>query len=222
MNMSQSSEISKILAVPESNRDSHWEIHFFQAIVNSKLNVLSPDPQTGPDSWPYLMVEVTQDGQDSFQTVLQWLYNKGIGLVINPLKPTYPDFVFPYGMLWHFRETGWFYKNNQIKSTTPQVHTLDVQTSEQWKMGPPTEEFLPQYVRKILREFLRDQGVLNPRILMLSQSGEYYDLAFSIESLGNPEEKEHQGILEALSWFLPPHYSLALVKESQLVPFNSL
>src|SRR5690606_22017578 len=88
--------------------------------------------------------------------------------------------------------------------------------------GAPTEKYLPTYVRKIVREFLRDQNVLAPKILMLSPDGQHYDLAFSLESLGNPPATEHQGIAEALAWFLPPHYSLVLTSEQGLPDFIDL
>jgi hypothetical protein len=40
--------------------------------------------------------------------------------------------------------------------------------------------------------------------------------------LGNPPTKEHQGIAEAISWFLPPHYSIVLISETGLPPFAAL
>jgi len=88
--------------------------------------------------------------------------------------------------------------------------------------GPPSPQYLPQYVRNILKEFFRDQGVLMPKILVMSADRKHYDLAISLESLGNPPEKEHQGIAEALSWFLPPHYSIVLVSEKGLPSFVEL
>ena len=75
-------------------------------------------------------------------------------------------------------------------------------------------------MRKILRDFFRDQGLLAVKILMMSQDGKNFDLAISLESLGNPPEKEHQGIAEAISWFLPPHYSLLIVSEKGLPSYD--
>jgi hypothetical protein len=54
-------------------------------------------------------------------------------------------------------------------------------------------------VRNILKEFFRDQGVFAPKILVMSSDRVNYDLVFSLESLGNPPVKEHQGIAEAIS-----------------------
>jgi hypothetical protein len=49
-----------------------------------------------------------------------------------------------------------------------------------------------------------------------------YDLCFSLESFGNPPETEHKGLAEALSWFLPAHYSIALISEKLLPGFEAL
>lgn len=205
-----------LLAVPDKNRDEKWEDQFLQAFTNSTVSVLSQDPQNGPDNWPYLMVEVSEQGTEPAQRVLEWLSLRGIGLVVNPQKD-YPDFVMNFGMIWNFRKTGRF------------IHRVPAVSTGEWtgetkliKAGPPTEEYLPAFVRKIIREFFRDQGIMDPRILMISNDGTNYDLAVSLESLGNPPESEHKGIAEALAWFLPGHYSLVLVSEKGLPKFESL
>jgi hypothetical protein len=140
-----------------------------------------------------------------------------LGLVVNPQKE-YPDYVFSYGMIWHFRETGLFYRAKAETSSG----SFELRQGEKLHSGPPTPEYLPQYVRSILKQFFMDQGLLNVKILVMSADRVNYDLAFSIESLGNPPVKEHQGIAEAISWFLPPHYSIALVSEKGLPAFVSL
>ena len=88
--------------------------------------------------------------------------------------------------------------------------------------GVPTEQFLPMYVRKVLKDFFRDQGVLEPKMLMILQDEKNYDLCFSLESLRNPPQAEHAGVAEAISWFLPPHYSVVLISEQNLPSFVSL
>ncbi|MGZ3690877.1 MAG: hypothetical protein ACXVAX_05210, partial [Pseudobdellovibrio sp.] len=182
------------------------------------------DPQQGPDGWPYLITETQVDGQpvgdknDSTQKIIHWLSTRGIGLVVNPRKLPYPDYVFSYGMLWSFRETGYFIKFNEIEKGSQLV----VEENAAVRTGPPTKEYLPDYVRQVLKDFFRDQSVFDAKILMISTDGINYDLCFSLESLGNPPESEHEGILEALAWFLPPHYSLAVISEKGLPTFESL
>ncbi len=215
--------IQEITQVPFKNRDEKWENSFFQKMIQTKFRVLSPDPQLGPDQWPYLMVEISENGTESPSQIIRWLADRGIGLVINPQKD-YPDYVFTYGMIWHFKNTGYFYKSISESSgdQQPQKETIEYTKSSLQHAGDASEEYLPKEVRKILKDFLRDQGVLSPKILVMSLDRKLYDLSFSLESLGNPPESEHSGIAEALSWFLPPHYSIVLISEIGLPPFFNL
>jgi len=89
-------------------------------------------------------------------------------------------------------------------------------------MGSPSEGYLPNGVRKILKEFLKQQGIMAPKITLLSEDQINFDLCFSVESFGSPENNEHEGILQAMSWFLPAHYSLAFVSQNGLPEFEDL
>lgn len=235
MNLSETN-LAAHLQINEDERNQAWEEKFFKLLTESNLQILAEDPQTGPDGWPYLICDIattvattqTQSKQakvDSAQKILHWLSSRGIGLVINSKKLPYPEYVFTFGMIWSFRETGFFikYQGERTKNSLNK-EAMQQQASKQFvieqnsplKVGAPTVEYLPPYVRAIVKNFLRDQGVFDARILMISVDGENYDLCFSLESLGSPPLAEHEGILEALSWFLPPHYAIALVSESSL------
>lgn len=210
--------IHEMTLVKEDLRNLDWEEKFFLELSKSEISLMTDQPQMGPDGWPYLLTQTDGEEKEPAQKIIQWAAQKGIGLVINPSKD-YPDYVFTYGMLWNFRETGRF-----LAAQVPlpsSLSKLEIGKGEIFK-GQPTEAFLPPYVRQVLKDFFRDQNLLQPKILLISQDQKNYDLAFSIESLGNPPEKEHQGILEAISWFLPPHYSLALVSEVQISGFEPL
>lgn len=207
----------ELTQVPEEKRDQHWENHFFNEISKGNLTLLKQEPHQGPDNWPYMIAETEAAAAEPAQKVMQWCALRGIGLVINPRKD-YPDYVFTYGMLWHFKETGLFYRS----AAEVPGGAIEIKAGEKLQAGPPNPSYLPDYVRNILREFFRDQSILRPRILVMSKDQKHYDLAFSLESLGNPPTKEHQGIAEALSWFLPPHYSIVLISEVGLPQFVDL
>ncbi len=212
-----------LLKVPEQDRNFGWEEKFFKKFSEEQVQLLSKDPQQGPDGWPYLICETFGKNSDeayeveTTQKLFHWLSQKGIGLVVNPRREPYPDYVFSYGMIWSFRETGYFSRPDLASKTGEAVFE-----NSKIKTGTPTEEFLPTYVKKVLKDFFRDQSVLNPKVLMASQDGTNYDLCFSLESLGNPPAKEHAGVAEAIAWFLPPHYSIVLISEKDLPPFISL
>ena len=215
------------LTTPDESRDQTWDEKFFKLLSDSQLRIIASEPQQGPDSWPYLMTEIVStpstttnsiDGVDSAQKIIFWLSTRGIGLVVNPNRTPYPDFVFSYGMIWSFRETGYF--NKYVNNT--ENKQLLIENPKAALFGEPTLEFLPQYVRKVLKDFFLDQSVFEAKVLMISNDGKNYDLCFSLESLGSPKSEEHQGILEALSWFLPPHYTIALISEKNLPSFSKL
>lgn len=210
-------KLQDVLKVPDSQRDEKWQNEFFQAFSESNIKLLSPEPQNGPDGWPYLLCETGPDAKEPSQKVIQWLADKGIGLVVNPGKD-YPDYIFSYGMLWHFTKTGLFYR----EVPPPKEGFYEFDPAEIQHAGTPSEDYLPKQARSILKDFFRDQGVLRPKVLLVSMDKVQYDLAISLESLGNPPEAEHQGIAEAISWFLPPHYSLLLVSEEGLPEFTDL
>lgn len=227
-NNASTSIMTEHLAIPDDRRNQAWDEKFFRLLSESHLKMVSADPQQGPDSWPYLIAEIVSQPSmatvgsvetvDSAQKILHWLSTRGIGLVINPYRLPHPDFVLTYGMIWSFRETGFFNKYQ----TQDENKQLLIENPAQAICGEPTLEFLPQYVRKVLKDFFLDQSVFDPKVLMVSADGKNFDLCFSLESLGNPKAQEHQGVLEALSWFLPPHYSLALISEKNLPAFKSL
>lgn len=211
--------LDKILSAPEEARNQKWEVDFFTHFVEDKIHLVYPDPKPGPDKWPYMMAQTTatQYPAEPVLKVLHWLHDKGIGLVINANKRL-PDYVFTYGMLWNYKETGQFISDFTSLNETK----FELDTTKNYYYGYPTKNFLPDYVRKILKDFFLQQSIVAPRILLLSKNEKDFDFCFSLESLGNPPPKEHGGILEAISWFLPSHYKLCLISEKNLPIFQNL
>ncbi len=203
----------------EAERDEQWEKDFLHAFPHSRLNIIKEEPTGGPDGWPYLLVVTDPIGTEPAPRVLDWLADKGIGLVVNPQKSV-PDYVFTYGMLWNQKVTGQFLSEAPGGEVRP--GQVKFEAGEKVIAGPPTKEYLPDYARTILREFFKQQNVLEPKILVMGTEARGYDLCFSVESLGNPAKGEHRGILESIAWFLPAHYQILLVSEKGLPPFHAL
>lgn len=208
-----------LLQTDIEQRDQAWESAFLEALPTSTARVLNPDPQEGPDHWPYLLAEAGgAEDDDDILNLVNWLTPKGIGLVINPQKPS-PDYVLTYGMIWNFRERGQFLTPNTNK---PKSGLFEVKNGQQLWVGAPSEQTLPKYVRGVIKQFLADQGIFAPKVLMVSTDNENFDLCFSIESLKSPPPHEHSNIAEALSWFLPAHYSVGLLSEKTAPGFAVL
>ncbi len=216
--MSRVLDLCRLCEQPESARDQEWEKAFLQALRDGHLNVEASAPQAGPDGWPYLHVRTHPQATEPARRVLEWLATQGVGLVLNAHKML-PDYTLTFGMIWNFIETNEFLISGE--SATPAGHVL-FQEGERVLAGPPSKQYLPPYVRAILSEFFERQGVPDPRVLVMSQDKKQFDLCFSLNSLGQPDESEHRGIAEALSWFLPLHYTVMLVGEEGLPKFHSL
>lgn len=203
--------MKEILAVPVEDRDEAWELSFFKALPKAQFQFLSESPIEGPDGMPYLAVNIADEGEPA-DKVLDWLGEKGVGLVINP-NDGQPDYVFSYGMIWNFLLHGEFL--TETDRDDPQKE-IEMTPGQEMMAGTPSESYLPPHVRTLFREFLSQQGVLKPRVVMLSQDSVNYDLCFSLESLGNPPQEEWQGVLEAFSWFFPLHYSFSILSEESI------
>jgi len=212
------STITELLETDVEKRDLEWEKSFLKALPQAPARVLNPDPQEGPDHWPYLLVEAgaSQD-DDTIENVVGWLSTRGIGLAINPSKPS-PDYVLTYGMIWNFRERGEFL----TESSTPKAGLFEIKDGQQLWVGAPSQQFLPPYVRQVLKQFLADQGIYTAKVLMVSTDNKHFDLCFSVESLKSPPAHEHSNIAEALSWFLPAHYAVSLLSEKTVQGFVAL
>jgi hypothetical protein len=209
----------ELLLVKPDDRTVDWERQFLQLLPSVNCEVMAPEPQMGPDGWPYLLVKTrSPNASEPVSRIFEWLSQRGIGLVVNP-DQTYPDYVLSFGMVWNYVLKGKFVElSAEVRDEAPQSFST---TSETF-IGEPRPEIFPESVRKILREFFRDQGVLRPRILGVSPDGVKFELAFSLESIGNPPEKEHAGIAEALAWFLAPDCPVILMSEKGQPAFVDL
>lgn len=214
-----SQEFEKLLKTPDMLRDEAWEEKFLDQLKKQKFNVISEDPQQGPDSWPYLLVQSSQEPTaEPLEKVVDWLLLNGVGMVLNPKKEGYPDYVFSYGMLFNYAVSGEFITPGAVVPTG-QVLFEKGQTLQ---TGDTSKEYFPDFARSILKTFFEHQGFKEVKILLVSKDGENFDLCFSTESIGGPPEAEYHGILEAIGWFFPTHYSLSLVSEQGLPEFFNL
>lgn len=217
--MARTLDLYQLISQPESYRDEEWERAFLHAFSEAEVQIVNEEAQSGPDGWPYLFVKTVAGGKEPVARVLSWLSERGIGMAVNPHKVV-PDYIFTYGMIWHYRETGQFILLGQAPQPADKVV---YKKDQDWLFGAPTEAYLPVYVRRVLREFFTNQKVDVPRILVAtSPKASQTDLLFSVESLGQPPPQEHRRIAEAISWFLPIHYSIVLASEKDLPKFATL
>lgn len=210
-------DFETLLQRPESQRDNKWEEEFLTQFAKTNVHLESDQPKSGPDGWPYLFVRTGAGGTEPAPNIVQWTAGRGIGLAVNAHKMI-PDYIFPHGMLWNFVETGRF-----LHPQPEKPRTGDAVYKEGVIAGPPSEKYLPPYVRDIIKEFLRSMGFEHPRVLVVSNAKfDEVDLVLSVDSLKGLEKQDHQAFADRIAWFLPLHYTLVLGQEAGLPPFSSL
>jgi len=216
--MARTLDLYHLISQPESYRDEEWERAFLQSFVEANVAITSDEPQNGPDGWPYLFVKTSAEGKEPVPRVLSWLSERGIGVAVNPHKMV-PDYIFTYGMIWNYRETGQFLAPMESVA----ADRVSYKKEDKWIFGAPTEKYLPQYVRRVLREFFTAQKMNQPKILVAtSPDFKQTDLLVSLESLGLPGAQDHRRIAEFIGWFLPMHYSIVLANEMGLPKFSTM
>src|SRR5436190_22827663 len=101
-------EFLELLTLPEDQRNAEWEAEFLSLFPSAKLKLMDPQPRVGADGFPYLFAQTGGDSLEPATRLLQWLSTRGVGLAVNPHKEI-PDYIFSFGMIWHFKETGRFF-----------------------------------------------------------------------------------------------------------------
>ena len=205
---------------------SSEEKNFLLGIPDSQFDLVHDTAIQGPDGFPYLVIKSGTLEKGSY--LLNWCAQKVIGLVVT--KSASDEHVLTYGVIWNWIEHKQFYLDSLPNIDLPKKANkeTDIETnkptneSTSFFTANPSNSFFPPYARSLLKEFLQDQGILNPRMTLAIRSESDYDLCFSIESLSSPPASEHEGIVMALSWFFPRHYSIGLAKEGDLPGFINL
>ena len=219
-------------------RDDAWEMAFLKKLPDARFRLLQETPMTGPDGWPYMLAEISQNEKsEPLVNLFSWVSEKGIGVALNASKEV-PDYVLTYGMIWNFREMGSFLMSQTVESepdetaatfddgVVGQVLTMPESKNQNLEIeffDTSLKNYMPDYARKVLREFFQQQGILNVNLLPVKLKGaKSFSLAFSLDSLGNPPATEHNGICEAISWFLPIDIEIILMNEQGFKNFFSL
>lgn len=202
-------DMADLLTIETGLRNEAWEDEFFRRLVQQKVNIIYDEPKCGPDGFSYLLADISTGFGEPAGKVLDWLSHRGIGLVVNPRK-AYPDYVFTYGMVWNWRETGEFFLRHKDRAPAAGSSDRGLWTASLF------EGFLPSYARNHVREFLRQNGMPQPRVILLGARADQLDLVFALESLGKPKSEDLPHLAEAVGWFLPGHYGVSFIDEQSL------
>ena len=212
--------IFNLIAVPAENRDEQWSQSFLENIVQASFRCGDPQVITGPDGFPYvqLLMPIPKERFQCYvieHMVDDFLLELGYGIVINP-DSQQPDWVLSYGDLMNFDLTGSFYTNEPSPFNTLKEDEI-IQGDEKVLVGQPSELILTQMNRNVLRNFLLNNGVESPKVLLMSRTSANgaasQELVFNLTPADFENEEVFRSVMQNLGWFLPRHYSFVGMKE---------
>lgn len=190
--LEKTAELERLFAVPREQRDQAWVEAFYAAVPDASL-ATRPDAQVvrGPDGFPYFAL-VMPEAEKEFETfcvthVLDHCLAHGLGIVVGDVEE--PQWVFPYGNLWSFKETGTFVPE-MGEPVPPQGEIL---------VGSPTDEVLPPYAREVLRRELQAQGARSPGVLVVTAHDATPSQMLAFDPMPDPQR---------VLWYLPPNLAL--------------
>lgn len=178
--------LDDLYAVPRETRDEAWVESLYAAVPDAPMT--AGEVFGGPDGFAYL--PLTPGGSSSLRAVLDGCLDRGTGIV---LLAGEPQWVFPYGNLWSFKEHGAFVLPAEEGGAPTQV-----------LVGSPTEDALPAYARRALKRELEFQGAERPGVLLVDAPGSSPSRSLAFDPMPHPER---------VLWYLPPHLGLMRVAE---------
>ena len=214
--------VLSLLQTPDEQRAPDWLAKFYEVVVDCSFTDDMPQVFFGPDHFPYFGLNTPAENLPfepyCIRMILDKLTEDGVGVVINR-DGMKAQWVFTYGDLLTLRMFGTF----EVAPPVARPKQETIPKGNQVMIGQPSEEFLPGYARKVLRNYLqRMMAISEPGVFLLSRPGgtPAQELVFSVfpENFETPDT--FQGAMKALRWFLPRHYGVVSVpKDSQLAQY---
>lgn len=211
--------INHLMDTAFPDRDEQWRDRFLEHIDGANLKLGDPEVLIHNDGFPYIQLQ-TVSADESFQAFviknqLDIIMEQGFGIAINA-QLQQPDWIFSYGDLVNLRLNDSFYTDDSIFSD-PRTYR-NVNKDEEILVGQPSEEILPSFLRRQIREFLNHSGVKHPKVMLIARNytdeeRASQDLVFNIIPAQFATEKDFNAIMNTIQWFLPKHYSFFGVDE---------
>jgi hypothetical protein len=213
-------DIEDILRVPKNERDIIWRQKFLTSLLKTPLYSGQPGIVKNPEGLEYtnLTTIASQKGIEpsSLTDYISLNLSNGYGIVLNGNKEL-SDWAFSYGDIVDFSINQEFY-SGKIKAPFGSGYVIDKYVLKQEaRVGQPSELYLPNQARIVIRKFLNSFGI-DPKIcLILWVQTNQLSLAFNIvpEMFENSDEAAFQSFLNFLGWFLPRHYQIVSMTEDE-------
>jgi hypothetical protein len=208
--MSKTDALYKLFAVPKEKRDEHWVKNFTTNVADAGFRCGEPQIIQGPDGFPYFILHLPNQYQPFQAFVIRkmkddFLLEAGYGTVINP-HGSYADWVFSYGDIVNLQVNGEFYTSVPTPEHDEQEFLQgDVVVSE------ISEKILPKQTRLVIKDFLKTQGMKDPRVLLFTKNIDgirVQRLVFDLYPKDFPTIRHFDFAMNHLIWFLPRHYKI--------------
>lgn len=215
--------IANLLSVPKEDRNESWTRDFITNIPTASFRCGDPQVIAGPDGFPYFQLFLPEPNVPFTCYVLDrikddFLLDRGFGVVFNLVNGE-PDYVLSYGDIlnWHLNKEFYTEHSAFSKENTDEVIVED----EEVLVGQPNENILPNYTKKLLGDYLRLNGVKDPKMALMmrkDKNGQEFsqDLAFNIGPENFENDDVYRAVMRNLSWYLPRHYSFVGIADGDL------
>ncbi|MBP9838786.1 MAG: hypothetical protein KBC84_08735 [Proteobacteria bacterium] len=210
----------KLFEVSPEKRDESWQKVFLATVTEASFACGDPQLIKGPDGFPYVHL-ITPEAEKEFQCFVikhmeqDFLLKEGFGIVINPAKEK-PDWVFTYGDIVNLHLNKEYY-SERIDVVLPEDETLS--TEQEVLIAQPSETYLPQLTRQVLKHYFELAKIENVKILLMTRKtheGVIQEIVFNLTPDKFENEVEYQKIMKDVSWFLPRHYFYSVMDEKEV------
>jgi hypothetical protein len=245
-NLDDTNRLAQAMEVPREQRDSRWLDALQGAAWNASI-VLPTEPVfLGPDSMPYVRLELPPVGEAVETNCLSNLFvsmaEQGLGVAFfknNIDPPEAAEYVMPTGVLESLRAYGtWDGDPDDVAELTAQppqhaadsgIEKTDVETERQVMVGPPSEGYLPKHTARLLYRHLTEGWKMeDPRIALVvdPQMTPTRNLVIGRKFSEFPDQETAGQAARMLLWYLPPRRYLLLMPENwsadQMRPLSEL
>ena len=210
-------KIFQLCEIPLSDRDEKWRAELISALPLASFKCGDPQVSRGEDGFPYFQLHLPEANTE-FQCYVidkmldDFLLESGFGVTIHSKHQV--EWVLSYGDLVNYHLNKSFYSDNGFFSKQQNDETIS--ETEEVMIGIPSESILHKKQRKVLKEYLTNNEVKEPKILLMARkkgNAITQDLVFNITNENFETEERYRNVMYYLSWYLPRHYSYVGIKE---------
>ncbi len=229
--LEKTQQIERLVQTPSSERDDAWQKAFLENVLQASFRCGDPQMMTGPDGFPYFQLFLPEPNQPFQCYVIEhmkddFLLSSGYGVVINPAQAQ-PDWVFSYGDIVNLHINHTFYTTGETLFSKSVQQVEVIEEDEEVLTGQPAESILPAATRQVLSQFLKAQGVVNPKVLLMQRINAKtkqmtQDIVFNTTPEHFENEEHYRAKMQSIRWFLPNHYSYVGISEKTLSNFMPL